>query len=146
MSKSFSIEDGNLSSASIITGRTRDYVDIDLTFEAKPAGDVYKKVDAAAVKQSVKNLLLTNPGEKPFLPLFGGGLSGLIFELVDDDSEEEIEEAIKMSIENYEPRAKVQEVIINSEPDANSIRVKIVFQVITTEDVIVLETTVSRVR
>ena len=45
-------EDGNLSSASIITGRTTEYRDIDLSFRAKPNGEIYNKKEAAAVKQA----------------------------------------------------------------------------------------------
>ena len=66
--RAFSIEDGNLASKTILTSRTKSSEDIDLSFAAKPSGDVFKKTDAAAVKQAVKNLLLTNFSEKPFLP------------------------------------------------------------------------------
>ena len=72
VTKAFSVEDGNLNSQPIIATRKVAYSDIDLTFTAKPSGDIYKKVDAADVKQSVKNLLLTNYTEKPFNMLFGG--------------------------------------------------------------------------
>ena len=74
MSRVFSQEDGNLSTRSIITSRTKSYADIDLTFTRKPGTvtDIYKKTDAAAVKQSVKNILMTNRVEKPFLPYYGG--------------------------------------------------------------------------
>ena len=61
--KAFSIEDGNLS-ASVVTTRSKKYTDIDLTFANRPSGDVYKKVDAAAVKQAVKNLLLTSVSQE----------------------------------------------------------------------------------
>ena len=51
-------EDGNLNTSTLITSRSRLYSDIDLTFTAKPNGEIYKKRDAAAVKQAVKNLLV----------------------------------------------------------------------------------------
>ena len=63
MARIRSIEDGNLSST-IRTSRVSTFNDIDLTFEKKPSGDVYKKSDAAAVKQSVKNIISTNRLEK----------------------------------------------------------------------------------
>ena len=53
-------EDGKLNQSSVVTSRTRIYSDLDLTFTAKPNGEIYKKVDAAAVKQAIKNLILTN--------------------------------------------------------------------------------------
>ena len=67
VTKAFSIEDGNLSTKSITTTRQLTFTDIDLTFTAKPSGEIYKKTDAAAVKQAIKNLLLTNKMEKPQL-------------------------------------------------------------------------------
>ena len=72
--RAFAVEDGNLSTGSVVTSRSKNYVDIDLSFNAKTNGDIFKKVDAAAVKQAVKNILTTGTGEKPFLPNFGGGI------------------------------------------------------------------------
>ena len=63
MSRVFSQEDGNLQVQPVNTSRSVSYKDIDLTFAAKASGDVFKKNDAAAVKQSVKNVILTNFGE-----------------------------------------------------------------------------------
>ena len=54
--RSFSIEDGNLQSRSVVTTKQKIYKDLDLTFARAPNDDVYKKTDAAAVKQSVKNI------------------------------------------------------------------------------------------
>lgn len=68
MARVFSLEDGNISKKPIITSQNRTYTDIDLSFSRKSTGDVFKKTDAASVKQAVKNLLLTNLGEKPFRP------------------------------------------------------------------------------
>ena len=60
VTKSLALEDGNLQTPSIITTRKRNFSDFDLTFAVKSTGDVYKKTDAAAVRQSVKTLLQTN--------------------------------------------------------------------------------------
>lgn len=146
MSRVFSIEDGNLQSRSIVTSRNKLYSDIDLTFAKRSSGDVYKKTDAAAVKQSIKNLLLTNLGEKPFNPYFGGGLSDLLFELADNDLDILLEDQITAAIENWEPRAKLISIVPNIQPDNNTARVKIVFQIISTSEEVVFETTVARLR
>lgn len=144
--RALAIEDGNLNQASIITSRKVDYKDIDLTFQSKPSGEIYKKTDAAAVKQAVKNVLLTNPGEKPFKPYFGGGLGALLFELIDADAEEELTDAINIAIENYEPRAKILSTDINVAPSQNSIAVTVTFQIKNTTETVVLETTLLRTR
>ena len=54
MPRVFSQEDGGLDNASIITSRKKVYKDIDLTFAVRTMGDVFKKTDAASVKQAVK--------------------------------------------------------------------------------------------
>jgi phage baseplate assembly protein W len=144
--KYFSIEDGDLQTRSLVTSRSKVYADLDLTFAKKPSGDVYRKTDAAAVKQAIKNLLLTNPGEKPFNPYFGGGLNDLLFELADQDLEFLLEDQIRSSIENFEPRAKVISVTPNIQPDRNTARVRVVFQILSTSEEISFETTVVRLR
>ena len=73
--RAFSIEDGNLATKSILTTQKRTYKDIDLSFAKKTTGEIFKKTDAAAVKQAVKNVLLTSRLEKPFNPDFGAGLN-----------------------------------------------------------------------
>lgn len=144
--KYFAAEDGDLNNPGIQVARRRTYKDIDLLFAARPSGDVYKKTDAAAVKQSIKNLLLTRVGEKPFNPEFGGNLASFLFELVDDQTEFLIKDVVSAAIENYEPRAKLLDIVTTLTPDSNTARVKIVFQVINTQEIINFETTVQRLR
>lgn len=144
--KYFSTEDGDLSTTTLMGSRNRDYVDINLLFERKPNGDIYKKTAGEAVKQSIKNLLLTNIGEKPFSPYFGGGLHNYLFELGDESTALEIENQVKFAIQNWEPRAIVRDVEIIFSPDSNNLRVRVEFKVTNTEEVITLETTVQRLR
>lgn len=134
MSKVFAYEDGNLASSVRVT-RKRLYSDIDLSLAAKPFsgdGDVYKKTDAAAVKQSIKTLILTNRFEKPYRPAFGANLGSRLFELADGNSGDDIIESIKKSIERYEPRAKILNIKVFSNPDYNSLAVTLEFRIINT--------------
>ena len=144
--KYFSIEDGDLQTRSLVTSRNRLYSDIDLTFAKKTSGDVYKKNDAAAVKQAIKNLLLTDLGEKPFNPYFGGGLNALLFELADDESNVLIADQVTFALQNFEPRARLISVSPNVQPDRNTARVQIVFQIINTSEEVTFETTITRLR
>ena len=129
MPKVFAYEDNNLTSSVRVT-RERVYSDIDLTISAKEYGDVYKKLDASAVKQSIKTLLLTNKFEKPYRPNFGANLGGKLFELADGNTGEEIIDSIKNSIERYEPRAKILNIKVFSTPDNNSLSVTLEFRII----------------
>ena len=147
MARSLSIEDGNLSVSTIIGSRNRQYKDIDLTFTAKQSsGEIFNKTDASAVKQSVKNLCMTNFGEKPFLPEYGADIQSMLFELADDETESDIEDAIIAAIATYEPRALIKDVFAVSTPDRNSLNVTIQFQVVNTQEEVILSIALARLR
>jgi len=146
MAKAFSIEDGNLSNVPLTSSVTRTYKDLDLTFAKRPSGDVYKKVDAAAVKQSVKNILMTNFGEKPFQPYFGGNLNEFLFNLNTEFDDVQIVEDVRNAIRNYEPRAVVKEVKAVMQDDSYSIQVSVVFQVVSTNEVTRVDVSLTRLR
>ena len=139
-------EDGNLQQSSLVTSRSKIYRDLDVTFAAKPSKEISVKKDAAAVKQAVKNLILTNFYEKPFQPFFGGNVTGLLFELADDATSTEVEEQIVSAIQQYEPRAQILDVDVNSQPDRNSLAVTITFKVINTQETVTFTTNLSRLR
>ena len=141
-----STEDGNLQKSTLISSRAVDYLDIDLTFNKRPSGDLYKKRDAAAVKQSIKNLLLTDFYEKPFQPFFGANLRAMLFELADEDTEDEVEENIRNAINKYEPRAEILTITVNVLPDQNDMRVSVYFKIISTQETVTFTTNLSRLR
>ena len=125
----------------------RVFRDLDLNFAIHPIRkDINTHLNEFAVINSVKNLVLLNHYEKPFQPFFGGDLNNLLFELVDNDTAFEIEETVKEAVTRFEPRALVTNVIANLQPDANSISVTINFQVVNTEELVTLETTLTRLR
>lgn len=146
VTRALAAEDGNLLSRSLVSSRQKDYSDIDLTFSLRPNGDIYKKTDAASVKQAVKNLLLTNHYEKPFNMLFGGNLTALLFELVDEDSGFEIEQAVRQAIERNESRAKVVSVDTNLNPDRNSLGLTVTFRILNTGEIVSVNTVIARLR
>jgi len=146
VARAFSVEDGNLNSSSINVARKRLYKDIDLTFAKRPDDDVYKKTDAAAVKQSVKNILLTNYAEKPFVPQFGANLNNFLFNLDTEFDDDLLEEAIAQAIDDYEPRARVLNVDVKTRPDYNSVDVTVTFQVVSTSDTLSINLNLTRLR
>ena len=145
--QAFSIEDGNLGNAPITTSVKRTNSDIDCSFERNPTtNDVYKKTEAAAVRQSIKNLLMTNRGSVPFKPSYGGGLESLLFSLDTDIDEYDIEEVVESQIKLFEPRAVLREVTANIQGDYNSVSITIVFQVINTSKIVSMELSIARAR
>jgi len=145
MARAFSIEDGSLDK-SIVSSRNVAYKDIDLTFSPKPAGDIYKKVDAAAVKQSVKNLLLTSRGEKPFNNFFGSNLNSALFGLDTEFDPEFVQNLIFDAITNHEPRARVLSVTVLLKPENNTLDTTVEFQVVNTKEIVTLDVSLARVR
>ena len=145
MARAFSIEDGSLDK-SIVSSRNVAYKDIDLTFSPKPAGDIFKKVDAAAVKQSVKNLLLTSRGEKPFNNFFGSNLNSALFGLDTEFDPEFVQNLIFDAITNHEPRARVLSVTVQLKPENNTLDTTVEFQIVNTKEIVTLDVSLARVR
>ena len=148
-SRAFSIEDGGLSQTNTIKGtKNREYIDIDLSFAAKGAGDVYKKNAVSSVKQSLKNLLMTNRTEKPFSPYFGANLQSYLFELADTRTARDIEFAIIQNIRTFEPRidSSTVKVITDVQPDNNTIVLTIIFTVVNSSENVEFTTRLNRLR
>lgn len=145
MARALAAEDKDLTS-SLVIARSRKYKDIDLTFAKKTSGEIYKKEDAAAVKQSIKTLLLTNRFEKPFNPRFGGDLRGQLFELLDSEVVEEVRERIKTQVEAFEPRAQILNLNVKANDEQNDLRVNLTVLVKSTSQQINFSFAVSRLR
>ena len=148
MGNAYAKEDqGDLNVFNISTSRSSNYKDIDLTFKAKgTSGDIFKKENAAAVKQSIKTLLLTNKLEKPFNNDFGGDVQGRLFGLAVDSTAGEIKDQILFTISKYEPRAEVLDLIVTIDPDRNSLHVNVEFKIINTGVLVEFSTVIERVR
>ena len=144
--KVFSVEDGNINSSTIVTARKKSYSDIDLTFNKRASGDIFKKTDAGAVSQAVRNLLLTNFSEKPFLPRYGGDLNSLLFTLNTTIDEIGLEERILETIEVFEPRAKVLNIKVLRNDDRNEISVTVKFKIISTNESLTTQISLTRLR
>ena len=145
-SRAFSIEDGNIGNKSILTSRREEYLDIDLSFAKKGSGDIFKKSSAAAVKQAVRNLLLTNFSEKPFLPRFGADLNSMLFRLSSDIDDDTLGDDIIKAIETFEPRARVLNIKSNISPDTNEVSVTVTFQIINTSEEAFVDVSLTRLR
>jgi phage baseplate assembly protein W len=141
-----SIEDGKLGSITKTVSRSIGYSDIDLAFVAKPNGELYKKIEAAAVKQAVKNIILTNYYEKPFLPFYGGNIRGLLFELLDPNVEDDVYNNIVDTLGRYEPRAKIIDIAVKARDYDNSLGVTITFKVLNSDQLITFSTYIDRLR
>lgn len=123
------------------------FSDLNLAFTAHPAtGQVTRKTDREAVRQSVKSLVLTNFYERPFKPDIGCSIRSFLFELWTPVNRQRMENAIKEVIANYEPRAQLLNVIVQDNPDYNSLVVNIVFRTKNDPTPVQLDVILERVR
>ena len=111
----------------------RIFSDLNLNFTRNPATkDVAKLYDIEAVKRSVRNLINTNEGERPFQPTLGSGIRGLLFENMSPIIETLLKDRIKETIEVYEPRAQLTSILVHGDIDKNEYLCTISFRVVNT--------------
>lgn len=145
-------EDGANNSSALVTSRQQSYKDIDLSFTAKPGagggfkGDIYKKFDVGAILQSVKNIILTDNGEKPFTPNFGVGVISELFEFNDSITRNKVKRLIRNNVSYYEPRVEIETINVTSREDTNEIAIVLELTILSTNETVTFTTFVNRLR
>ena len=108
----------------------RKFKDISMSFETNPLNDdLVSLSDTTAIARSIRNIVFTSPGEKFFNPDFGSRISESLFENVDEVSALAIEDEIKSSIINFEPRVNLLSTIVVPNPDDNEMNVTIEYEI-----------------
>jgi phage baseplate assembly protein W len=110
--------------------------------------DVSRYTDEDAIKESIKNLLLTDQGERLFNPTLGSNIRKMLFEnILYPETKYILNETIATTIRNFEPRCNLISVNISDMmDDTNSVTITIVFSVINIQTPITLNVVLSRVR
>ena len=110
---------------------SKSFEDISMSFKYNPlSGDLIGLKNENAIARSVRNIILTNPGEKVFDPFFGSNVSNILFETVDDITAVSIQDEIENSLKNYEPRVEIIDVIVDPDYDNNQFDVTISYQIV----------------
>ena len=110
---------------------SQGFKDISMTFQANPLNeDLIALKNANAIARSVRNIVMTVPGEKFFNPTFGSRISESLFENIDDITATIIIDEIRESIENNEPRVQLMDVLAFPNYDNNSFDVTIIYEII----------------
>ena len=126
---------------------TRLYKDIALSFERNSATkDVIVKKDVDAVKQSVRNLIMTNHYERPFHPEIGSDVRAMLFEPMTPLNALNLQRKVAEVLNNFEPRIDLQQVLANPNIDNNSYELKIMFYVVGSNSPVEVETFLERLR
>ena len=107
--------------------------------------DVARKIDEDSIKESIKNLVLTDRGERPFQPNIGCDIRKILFENISPDTIIIAKEMIINTLKTYEPRAAIIGVDIHAPADGYTLVITIVFNVINREEPVTLNITLERV-
>lgn len=126
---------------------TRTFTDLDLNFLSHPrTEDVTVKYDEEAIKQSIKNLVMTRNYERPFRSDIGCQVMTLLFEPASPILVDLLEKTITDTIINYEPRVDLMKVIVLYNEAALSVNVDIVFRIKNTQTPVSVNIILERTR
>lgn len=134
----------------LITGRQKKitiYQDFKKTLEISPlSNDIAMLKDEDAVKESIKNLILTDRGERLMQPNIGGNVRAMLFENITPATLKMIENQITTTVELHEPRAELINVKVATTRDENTVAVNIQFYIVNQEQPVELEVFLERTR
>jgi phage baseplate assembly protein W len=130
-----------------ITKKQELYSDFFMNLDENPVSlDLARKTNEEAVKQSIKNLLLTDKGERPYQPNLGCNIRQMLFDNITPDILILMREMIRDTLDAYEPRADILGVDVTSTIDDNAVDIAVVFKVINSSEPVTLVTSLTRVR
>jgi len=123
------------------------FSDIDFNFTRNPiTNDESILIDDAAIKASLRNLILTDMGERPFNSKLGSSIRSLLFEPASPIIASELESRIRNVIRNYEPRVVLLRVEVTLDNDANSFNALIGFRLRDDNRPLVVPVSLKRLR
>lgn len=123
------------------------FSDLDIAFIAHPiTGQLARKTNRDAVRQSVKSLVLTDYFERPFKSDIGCSIRYYLFELFTPALKQQMENTIREVIKNYEPRAEIIDVLVEERQDLNALTVSVAFFILNDPEPVFLDVILERVR
>ena len=109
---------------------SRAFKDINLSFKRHPVtNDLITVKNEDAIKKSVKNIIFTILGEKPYVPFFGTSVNNSLFELANPLDHVRISDEIKSTLLNYEPRISNIKVNVANYPDSHELNATIQYDI-----------------
>ena len=110
---------------------SQQFSDISASFQINPLNrDLIQLKNANAIARSIRNLIMTVPGERPFNPVLGSQVTNLLFEKLDKLTASTIKSEIINTVTNFEPRVRLNEVIVKAQPNNNQFDVQIQYYII----------------
>ena len=110
---------------------SKGFKDLSASFQTNPlSNDLIAIKNESAIARSVRNLVSTIQGERPFQPVLGTGVSRLLFENMDKLTASAIRSEIRTTIENYEPRVEINEILVEPDFEGNAFHVTLQYFII----------------
>ena len=110
---------------------SRSFKDISMSFQVNPlTSDIIAIKNQTAIARSLRNLVLTSPGERFFNNSLGSRVNELLFENMDDLTASSIKSEIENTIENFEPRVNLLETRVSANPDSYEFDVIITYEIV----------------
>ena len=110
---------------------SKSFKDISMSFQYNPLNnDIIAIKNETAIARSLRNLVLTAPGERFFNEELGSRVNKLLFENLDDITASSIKDEIENTIKNYEPRVKLLTTKVSPNPDSYEFDVIITYEII----------------
>ena len=110
---------------------SKGFKDLSASFQTNPlSNDLIALKNESAIARSVRNLVLTIQGERPFQPVLGTGVSRLLFENMDKLTASAIRSELRTTIENYEPRVEINEILVEPDFERNAFHVTLQYFII----------------
>ena len=110
---------------------SRGFKDISMSFEVNPINsDLIGVKNDTAIARSIRNLVLTTPGERFFNESLGSEVSQVLFDTLDDISAAVIRDEIEQTIIRFEPRVKLSDVKVEPDFDNNEFNVTVSYNII----------------
>ena len=109
----------------------RGFKDLSASFQTNPlSNDLIALKNESAIARSVRNLVLTIQGERPFQPVLGTGVNNLLFDNMDKLTASAIRSELRTTIENYEPRVEINEILVEPDFEGNAFHVTLQYFII----------------
>ena len=111
--------------------QSRRFKDISISFKKHPVtNDILALTNEDAIKRSVRNLVETVNEERFFNPLIGSHVKESLFKLADNSLRATLKTQIRTTIENFEPRVNLTDVIVNHPNDSNDLEIVVSYDII----------------
>ena len=110
---------------------SKSFKDVSMSFKVSPLTfDLIANKNENAIARSIRNLILTTPGERPFNPELGSQVSQLLFEPIDDITTQALKEQIENTVNNFEPRVRLRQVVVKPNFDADEYDISIRYDIV----------------